>query len=114
MVANPYEWVPNSNLKVHVAAADVIRRNPDCLGEALKNLEHWMTMDAKACRFSRRWKKLLREAISSSEGLDKLLFLLAEDSEEANQMKSYSPLACILDCETIDKVYESIATPALG
>jgi hypothetical protein len=37
-------------------------------------------------------------------------YILHDDSEEASQIKSYSPAVTILDCEAIDRVYESCTT----
>ncbi len=110
MPSNPYAWFPDSNLKLHLAAANAIRKDPACIADVLKTLDHWMANGDDSSRFLVEWKKLLIGATHSSEGLDQLLALLADDSEQASQMKSYSPVVTILDYEAIDRVYESCTT----
>ena len=114
MPSNPYAWFPDSNLKLHLAAAEAIRKNPALILDAIRTLDRWMANGEDNSRFLFEWKKLLIGATHSSEGFDQLLALLEDDSEPASQMKSYSPVATILDCATIDRVYESCTTPAAG
>jgi len=111
MPSNPYAWFPDSNLKLHLAAAEAIRRDPSRISDALGTLDRWLAKGDDNSRFLQAWRELLTDALRSRDGLDRLLALLADDSELAAQMKSYSPMATILDCETIDRTYESCTSP---
>lgn len=105
MPNNPYEWFPGSSRSLHSAAAEAIRQDPDLISDALKTLEHWLVLEGRESLFLSEWKNLLVAASESPAGLNRLLSLLEEDSEWAAQMKSYSPVATILDRQTIDQIY---------
>lgn len=79
--------------------ADKIEANPAWLAKPLANIDRWLAQGHDAVRRLEQWRGIIESAQMSDEGMEALLSLLRDDSEEARHLKSYAPMSGIITSE---------------
>ena len=82
--------------------AEKIEREPGLLAIPLANIARWLAQGHSARERLKGWRRMLVEARDSSEGLDRLVALLREDSTDAAEWKAFSPFAGVLTRGELD------------
>ena len=84
--------------------ADKLERQPDLLGIALENIESWIKGGRLVdTQMLEQWKQIIEAARADRQGMEALLQLLREESEEVRSLKSCSPFAGVLTREERDQ-----------
>jgi len=84
--------------------ADKLERQPDLLIIALENIERWIKGGRLAdTRKLDEWRQIIEAARADRQGMEALLQLLREESEEVRLLKSCSPFAGVLTREERDQ-----------
>jgi hypothetical protein len=84
--------------------ADKLERQPDLLGIALENIESWIKGGRLGdTQMLEQWKQIIEAARADRQGMEALLQLLREESEEVRSLKSCSPFAGVLTREERDQ-----------
>ncbi len=78
------------------AIADKIAAQPELLAVPLANIERWLAQNHSAPQRLEQWRQIILEARASSEGLDRLLAILRDPSEEATHLRSFAPFPGVL------------------
>jgi len=78
------------------AIADKIEADPRLLQIPLENIDRWLANGSDAVRRLEQWRRIVHRAQESTEGMQALLTLLRDDSEEARHLKSYAPFPGVL------------------
>ena len=74
------------------------------LGIALENIESWIKGGRLGdTQMLEQWKQIIEAARADRQGMEALLQLLREESEEVRSLKSCSPFAGVLTREERDQ-----------
>lgn len=79
--------------------ADKIEADPSLLRIPLDNIERWLANGHRSVTKLNEWRDLIHEAQASRGGMDKLLWLLRDDSEESRWFKGWTPVWSIMTRE---------------
>ncbi|MEQ1751683.1 MAG: hypothetical protein ABL974_19840 [Prosthecobacter sp.] len=77
--------------------ADKIEADPTLLDIPLANIARWLSNGHSAVKRLEAWRRMILDAQSNAEGMEKLLFILRDQEWESVQWKGYSPFPGILD-----------------
>jgi len=89
--------------------ADKIERDPALLQVGLDNIARWIGKGIDQQHRLRMWEAMIHAAQASSEGIDILLNVLREDSEQADHMREFSPFAGVLTARQRRPFYQGCA-----
>ncbi len=80
----------------YLKMADKIEADPVLLDIPLANVARWLAQDHSAPRRLEQWRGIILAARESPAGMAELLRLMRDNSEEAQHLKSFSPMVGIL------------------
>lgn len=84
--------------------ADKLELQPDLLHIALENIARWIDGGRLAdTRMLVQWRQIIETARADRQGMEALLELLRDDSEQSRSLKSCSPFAGVLTREERDQ-----------
>ena len=83
-------------MDIYPLIADRLRWDSSALDEAISVLDHWEARGVGTARRRSEWLGLLVAAKSSPQGLEELLRLLLDTSDEARRLKDFAPFAGVL------------------
>jgi hypothetical protein len=84
--------------------ADKIEADPSLLAIPLANIERWLGRSHHAWRELERWRRRILAAQASAEGMQSLLALIRDDSEEARMEKDFMPCPGILTDDELAQI----------
>jgi len=79
--------------------ADKIEADPSLLAKPLDNIDRWIARGSRAKKRLLEWRALVEAAQASPAGLQALLAILRDDSEEVRYFKGFAPFPGILTLE---------------
>lgn len=79
--------------------ADKIEADPSLLAKPLENITRWCAQGIRSQDMLALWRAKIEHAQRSREGLDLLLALLRDSSEEARYLRGFSPFSGMLTRE---------------
>ena len=84
--------------------ADKLEHQPDLLAVALENIARWIKGGRLAdTRMLEQWRQIIEAARADRQGMEALLELLRDDTEQSRSLKSCSPFAGVLTREERDQ-----------
>lgn len=86
----------------YLKMADKIEADPALLDIPLANVARWLAQDHSAPHRLKQWRGIILKARETPQGMTELLHLMRDNSEEAQHLKSFSPMAGILTREERD------------
>jgi len=105
-ITRPHDWIDERSRALHQAVAEKVRRNPELLLVALQNLERWTETSSDSTKpLFEEWKQIIQ-----TWPLEKLLELLGEQGERANQLRQASPFTGILSDRERNEIFQRYET----
>jgi hypothetical protein len=86
----------------YLRMADKIEADPALLDIPLDNIARWLARGHWAVHRLEQWRGIILRAREAPEGMTALLQLMRDNNEEAQHLKSFSPMAGILTREERD------------
>lgn len=80
----------------YLKMADKIEADPSLLKIPLANVARWLAQGHSVPHRLEQWRDIIQGAQETPEGMDSLLRLMRDNSEEAQHFKGYSPMVGIL------------------
>jgi hypothetical protein len=84
--------------------AEKIEADPSLLEIPLANIARWLSQGHSAVKRLEGWRRMIQEARTSREGMDKLLFILRDEEWESMMWKGFSPFPGILSKEELKRL----------
>src|SRR2546425_12563307 len=81
---------------LHDLVADKLERDPSLLRIPLENIDRWIARGHTAPHRLEQWRQIILRAQQSAEGLQELLALLRDRSEETQRLRDFAPFAGVL------------------
>jgi hypothetical protein len=81
---------------LHDLVADKLERDPSLLRIPLENIDRWIARGHTAPHRLEQWRQIILRAQQSAEGLQELLALLRDRSEETQRLRGFAPFAGVL------------------
>jgi hypothetical protein len=106
MLTQPYHDPTGDEMEhqMFCLIADKIESEPSLLEIPLANVDRWLAKGHNARQPLLKWRELICEARTSPAGMEKLLGILRDDSEESRFFKGFEPFPGILDDGEIDRL----------
>lgn len=81
-----------------------IEADPSLLDIPLANITRWLANGHSAVERLEGWRSMIQAAKTTTEGMEKLLFILRDQHWESVMWKDYSPFPGILSRQELDRL----------
>lgn len=88
-----------ASFRRYLKMAEKIEADPALLDIPLANVARWLAQGHSGPHRLEQWRGIILRARETPEGMTELLCLMRDNSEEAQHLKSYSPMVGILTRE---------------
>ncbi len=91
-----------ASFRRYLKMADKIEADPALLDIPLANIARWLAQGHSGPHRLEQWRGIILRARETPEGMTALLTLMRDNSEEAQHLKSFSPMVGLLTREERD------------
>ena len=92
-------------MNLYPLIADKVEHNPSVVNTALTTLKKWEALGEAPLARLAEWRRILRDAQQGKAGLQRLLAVLRDDSEDNRRLLDFAPFAGVLTREERRKVF---------